>query len=161
MCVNNPHLDALKDDILYHFSLGTGTHDLPAMFGDVKVMIFMTFVCENKSSIIILIQELFIFVCVCVFSQFVCVGGSPWRMKAFIEYIAAELNMEDPKAEYPNICAGTDRYAMYKIGPVLSVSVCRHKILAFSEYLKYILHTSLIVILQICLSCRSVKKIEM
>lgn len=56
--------------------------------------------------------------------QFVCVGGSPWRMKAFIEYIATELNMNDPKSEYPNICAGTDRYAMYKIGPVLSVSVC-------------------------------------
>lgn len=45
-------------------------------------------------------------------------------MKAFIEYIAAELNMEDPKSEYPNICAGTDRYTMYKVGPVLSVSVC-------------------------------------
>lgn len=57
--------------------------------------------------------------------QFVCVGGSPWRMKSFIEYIATELNMEDPKSEYPNICVGTDRYAMYKIGPVLSVSVCR------------------------------------
>lgn len=55
--------------------------------------------------------------------QFVCVGGSPWRMKSFIEYIAGELSLEDPKAEYPNICAGTDRYAMYKIGPVLSVSV--------------------------------------
>lgn len=47
-------------------------------------------------------------------------------MKSFIEYIAAELNMEDPKSEYPNICVGTDRYAMYKIGPVLSVSVCRN-----------------------------------
>lgn len=46
-------------------------------------------------------------------------------MKSFIEYIATELNMEDPKSEYPNICVGTDRYAMYKIGPVLSVSVCR------------------------------------
>lgn len=50
-------------------------------------------------------------------------------MKAFIEYIAAELCMEDPKAEYPNICAGTDRYAMYKIGPVLSVSVRKNSIL--------------------------------
>ncbi|KAF6739644.1 Uridine phosphorylase 1 [Oryzias melastigma] len=89
VCVHNPHLESLKDDILYHFSLGTETHDLPAMFGDVK---------------------------------FVCVGGSPWRMKAFTEYIAAELAMEDPKSEYPNICAGTDRYAMYKVGPVLSVS---------------------------------------
>ncbi|XP_033497169.1 uridine phosphorylase 1-like [Epinephelus lanceolatus] len=87
--VHNPYLDGLKDDNLYHFALGTGTHNLPAMFGDVK---------------------------------FVCVGGSPRRMKAFTEYIAAELGMEDPKSEYPNICAGTDRYAMYKVGPVLSVS---------------------------------------
>ena len=53
-----------------------------------------------------------------------CVGGSPWRMKSFTEYIAAELVMKDPRSEYPNICAGTDRYAMYKVGPVLSVSVC-------------------------------------
>lgn len=27
----------MKEDILYHFSLSTSTHDLPAMFGDVKV----------------------------------------------------------------------------------------------------------------------------
>ncbi|XP_048104941.1 uridine phosphorylase 1-like [Alosa alosa] len=79
----------MKEDILYHFNLGTATHDLPAMFGDVK---------------------------------FVCVGGSPWRMKAFIEFIGHELGMAEPKADYPNICAGTDRYAMYKVGPVLSVS---------------------------------------
>ncbi|XP_037130453.1 uridine phosphorylase 1 [Syngnathus acus] len=87
--VHNPYLCGLKDDILYHFSLGTGTHNLPALFGDVK---------------------------------FVCVGGSAWRMKEFIEYVAAELGMQDPKSDYPNICAGTDRYAMYKVGPVLSVS---------------------------------------
>ncbi|XP_032413492.1 uridine phosphorylase 1 isoform X2 [Xiphophorus hellerii] len=43
-------------------------------------------------------------------------------MKSFTEFIAAELAMEDPKSGYPNICAGTDRYAMYKVGPVLSVS---------------------------------------
>lgn len=65
------------------------------------------------------------------FFQFVCVGGSPWRMKAFIEYIAAELEMEDAKSEYPNICAGTDRYAMYKVGPVLSVSVCANRAMTF------------------------------
>ncbi|XP_031429676.1 uridine phosphorylase 1 isoform X2 [Clupea harengus] len=43
-------------------------------------------------------------------------------MKAFIEYIGRELGLADPKTDYPNICAGTDRYAMYKVGPVLSVS---------------------------------------
>lgn len=55
--------------------------------------------------------------------QFVCVGGSPSRMKSFIAYIAEELGLASPGGDYPNICAGTDRYAMYKVGPVLSVSV--------------------------------------
>jgi uridine phosphorylase len=27
----------MKEDVLYHFSLSTSTHDFPAMFGDVKV----------------------------------------------------------------------------------------------------------------------------
>ncbi|XP_066524535.1 uridine phosphorylase 1-like isoform X2 [Hoplias malabaricus] len=85
----NPHLEYMKEDFLYHFNLGTATHDLPAMFGDVK---------------------------------FVCVGGSPWRMKEFIKYIAGELGLVSPDGEYPNLCEETDRYAMYKIGPVLSVS---------------------------------------
>ncbi|XP_040288080.1 uridine phosphorylase 1 isoform X1 [Bufo bufo] len=85
----NPHLEEMKEDILYHFDLGTNTHDFPTLFGDVK---------------------------------FVCVGGSPWRMKAFTQYIAGELNLGDPKDDIANICAGTDRYAMYKVGPVLAIS---------------------------------------
>lgn len=35
--VKNPYLDAMEEDILYHFSLGTKTHNLPEMFGDLKV----------------------------------------------------------------------------------------------------------------------------
>uniref|UniRef100_A0A8C5RK33 Uridine phosphorylase n=1 Tax=Laticauda laticaudata TaxID=8630 RepID=A0A8C5RK33_LATLA len=89
VCVPNPHLKKMKDDILYHFALGTSTHDFPALFGDIK---------------------------------FVCVGGSPSRMKTFITYIAELLDIGNPGYDYPNICAGTDRYAMYKAGPILSVS---------------------------------------
>lgn len=55
--------------------------------------------------------------------QFVCVGGSPSRMSAFIKYVASELGLGRPGEDYPNICVGTDRYAMFKAGPVLSVSV--------------------------------------
>lgn len=44
-------------------------------------------------------------------------------MKAFIKYVAVELGFAPPGADYPNICEGTDRYAMFKVGPVLSVSV--------------------------------------
>ncbi|XP_063160303.1 uridine phosphorylase 1 isoform X3 [Candoia aspera] len=43
-------------------------------------------------------------------------------MKTFITYIAEQLDIGNPGYDYPNICAGTDRYAMYKAGPVLSVS---------------------------------------
>lgn len=122
VCVNNPYLDALTDDVLYHFSLGTKSHDLPAMFGDVKVIVFISSFLVKHLQNHLYSERYFSFLFPA--PQFVCVGGSPWRMKAFIEYIAAELNMENPKSEYPNICVGTDRYAMYKIGPVLSVSVC-------------------------------------
>ncbi|XP_015283833.1 PREDICTED: uridine phosphorylase 1-like [Gekko japonicus] len=87
--IPNPHLEKIKEDFLYHFALGTATHDFPALFGDVK---------------------------------FVCVGGSPSRMKNFISFIAEDLGIGSPGSDHPNICAGTDRYAMYKVGPVLSVS---------------------------------------
>ncbi|NXF83626.1 UPP2 phosphorylase, partial [Sclerurus mexicanus] len=35
--VKNLHLDSMEEDILYHLDLGTKTHSLPAMFGDIKV----------------------------------------------------------------------------------------------------------------------------
>lgn len=123
MFVNNPHLEALADDVLYHFSLGTKTHNLPAMFGDVKVVVNSWWAGRRAAHRHSGFRR-YLGCSISFLSQFVCVGGSPWRMKSFIEYIATELNMEDPKSEYPNICVGTDRYAMYKIGPVLSVSVC-------------------------------------
>lgn len=87
--VKNPHLDAMDEDILYHLDLGTKTHNLPAMFGDVK---------------------------------FVCVGGSPNRMKAFAQFMHKELRLEGDEEDIEDICAGTDRYCMFKTGPVLSLS---------------------------------------
>ncbi|XP_026530244.1 uridine phosphorylase 2-like isoform X2 [Notechis scutatus] len=87
--VKNPHLDLMEEDILYHLALGTKTHNLPAMFGDIK---------------------------------FVCVGGSPNRMKAFAQFMQKELGHEGEDNDLENICAGTDRYSMYKVGPVLSIS---------------------------------------
>ncbi|KAM9664399.1 LOW QUALITY PROTEIN: uridine phosphorylase 2 [Trichechus inunguis] len=84
--VKNPYLDSMDEDILYHLDLGTKTHNLPAMFGDVK---------------------------------FVCVGGSPNRMKAFVLFMQG---YEESEEEIKDICAGTDRYCMYKTSPVLSIS---------------------------------------
>lgn len=54
--------------------------------------------------------------------QFVVAGGSASRMGSFAELIAREIN-------HPKITKGeldiskTDRFAFYKIGPVLSISV--------------------------------------
>ncbi|NWU15881.1 UPP2 phosphorylase, partial [Cephalopterus ornatus] len=87
--VKNPHLDSMEEDILYHLDLGTKTHNLPAMFGDIK---------------------------------FVCVGGSPNRMRAFAQFMQRELGLAGAGEELPDISAGSDRYAMYRAGPVLSVS---------------------------------------
>ncbi|XP_060113347.1 uridine phosphorylase 2 [Heteronotia binoei] len=87
--VKNPHLDSMDEDVLYHLDLGTKTHNLPAMFGDIK---------------------------------FVCVGGSPNRMKAFAQFMHKELGLEGDEEDMKDICAGTDRYCMYKVGPVLSIS---------------------------------------
>merc|ERR1740137_455572 len=41
--VKNPNIDKMEEDVLYHFALGTRSHDLKAMFGDVK------FVCVGGS----------------------------------------------------------------------------------------------------------------
>ncbi|XP_060706032.1 uridine phosphorylase 1-like isoform X2 [Hemiscyllium ocellatum] len=87
--VSNPYLETMKEDVLYHFDLGTKTHDLPAMFGDVK---------------------------------FLCVGGSSSRMKLFSQYMNELLGLGHATDDIPNICAQTDRYSMYKVGPVLAVS---------------------------------------
>ncbi|XP_032066994.1 uridine phosphorylase 2 isoform X1 [Thamnophis elegans] len=87
--VKNPHLDLMEEDILYHLDLGTKTHNLPAMFGDIK---------------------------------FVCVGGSPNRMKAFAQFMQKELGRKGEDDDLKDICAETDRYSMYKVGPVLSIS---------------------------------------
>lgn len=44
-------------------------------------------------------------------------------MKAFAQFIHQELNLPGSAEELKDICEGTDRYCMYKAGPVLSISV--------------------------------------
>lgn len=36
--LRNPHIELMDQDILYHLALGSGSHDLVEMFGDVKVI---------------------------------------------------------------------------------------------------------------------------
>ena len=54
----NPHIQDMEEDVLYHLALGSGSHDLQMMFGDVK---------------------------------YVCMGGTPQRMKSFAEYMLGQL----------------------------------------------------------------------
>jgi len=55
--------------------------------------------------------------------KFVCIGGSNNRMESFAHFIKNELNLLIPTGcTLTNIAAGTDRYAMFKVGPVLSIS---------------------------------------
>ncbi|KAK3107906.1 hypothetical protein FSP39_024898 [Pinctada imbricata] len=57
--------------------------------------------------------------------KFVCFGGQPSRMEAFCGLVARELNINDHEMDgdkHKNYASGTDRYALHKVGPVLSVS---------------------------------------
>ncbi|GFS08961.1 uridine phosphorylase [Elysia marginata] len=55
--------------------------------------------------------------------KFVCLGGSPSRMRQFAEYLVSVLQIEIPSGMgLTNIASGSDRYVLYKVGPVLSVS---------------------------------------
>lgn len=55
--------------------------------------------------------------------KFVCMGGSPKRMHQFAHYIKEEIGFQLPiGVALQNISEESDRYAMYKIGPVISVN---------------------------------------
>lgn len=57
--------------------------------------------------------------------KFVCMGGTVKRMHAFAKMVARELGLPGGGDDAPlvDLTAASNRYAMYKVGPVLSVSV--------------------------------------
>ena len=58
--------------------------------------------------------------------QFVCMGGTPHRMEKFAYYILRELGLKIcPGTMLQDLSAKSHRYAMFKVGPVMSVSVSR------------------------------------
>ncbi|XP_059173593.1 uridine phosphorylase 1-like [Physella acuta] len=76
--------------------------------------------------------------------KFVCFGGSPTRMQNFAELLVSELKIKIPAGQtLTNIAHGSDRYVLYKVGPVISVS---HGMgipslsIIFHEILKLIYH---------------------
>ncbi|CAK1589765.1 unnamed protein product [Parnassius mnemosyne] len=52
--------------------------------------------------------------------KFVCMGGTKQRMKEFAKHMAKELDVKN--YQLTNLTKHSHRYAMYKVGPVLSVN---------------------------------------
>ena len=113
--VDNPNLADLEgNDYLYHIGLNPSQQDLKTLFGDVK---------------------------------FVCLGGSVNRMADFAERVADELGEHEsisvPYGMRPSPIGKTDRYSMFKVGPVLisshgmgqpSMSILLHELAKLLHY---------------------------
>ncbi|XP_020043301.2 uridine phosphorylase 1-like [Castor canadensis] len=61
--------------------------------------------------------------------QFGCVGRISSQMITFCKCVAVELGIECSGEVCPNICAGTDLYALYVVGSVLNVSIISYQFL--------------------------------
>lgn len=60
--------------------------------------------------------------------RFVCVGGTAKRMEAFAYYIGQQLGIKlQTGVTLHDITQNANRYSMFKIGPVLSVTVTMAK----------------------------------
>lgn len=56
--------------------------------------------------------------------QFVCMGGTPKRVEQFAFYIMEEIGHKLPSGTtLQDISHFSYRYSMYKVGPILSISV--------------------------------------
>ena len=113
--VDNPNLVNLEgDDYLYHLGLNPKEDDLQRFFSDVR---------------------------------FVCMGGSVGRMEEFAQSCAKELGEHEsvaiPYGMAPSAIGKTDRYSMFKVGPVLisshgmgqpSMSILLHEVSKLLDY---------------------------
>lgn len=90
--LKNPHLKEMDNDFLFHLGLSTDGDDLEGLFGDVK---------------------------------FVCMGGSTSRIRNFAKFMQNELQTYLPLDEAPpepKNLSRSDRYVLYKVGPVLAAN---------------------------------------
>nr|XP_049706308.1 uridine phosphorylase 1 [Helicoverpa armigera]XP_049706309.1 uridine phosphorylase 1 [Helicoverpa armigera]XP_049706310.1 uridine phosphorylase 1 [Helicoverpa armigera] len=54
--------------------------------------------------------------------KFVCMGGTKHRMREFAHYMTELLDLPNKGEKIVNLTKHSQRYAMYKVGPVLSIS---------------------------------------
>lgn len=50
--LRNPNIERMKQDILYHLALDSGSNDLQQMFGDVKVYLLKYLIIISGNSIV-------------------------------------------------------------------------------------------------------------
>ncbi|CAL8084585.1 unnamed protein product [Calicophoron daubneyi] len=72
--------------------------------------------------------------------RYVCLGGSPSRMKKFAQQLAAEMKLEK---DVPNLAAAGGRFSLFKVGSVLvadhgmgtpSISILLHELFKLLRY---------------------------
>ena len=84
-------------------------------------------------------QNLYYTICCDFVLQFVCFGGSPKRMEKFAYFMVGQLGEKLPAGmELCDISHGSDRYVLYKVGPVLSISVSRTAAISIAKVLSLI-----------------------
>ncbi|XP_073817980.1 uridine phosphorylase 2 [Musca autumnalis] len=111
--INNPHLNTMTSDFLYHININVADTKNPTeiiqKFGDVK---------------------------------FVCLGGTKNRMLALAKYLRKILQLDETE-ELVDISEAGNRYAVFKVGPVLccshgvgmsTMSVLLHELLKLVHY---------------------------
>ncbi|XP_058985604.1 uridine phosphorylase 1 isoform X2 [Musca domestica] len=111
--LKNPHLKTMKSDFLYHINVNVADTDNP------------TEIREKFGDV-----------------KVVCMGGTKNRMLALAEHVRTLLGLDD-KQELVDIAEAGNRYAIYKVGPVLccshgvgmsTMSVVLHELLKLVHY---------------------------
>uniref|UniRef100_A0A1L8EC81 Putative uridine phosphorylase n=1 Tax=Haematobia irritans TaxID=7368 RepID=A0A1L8EC81_HAEIR len=113
--LKNPHLDSMDSDYLYHININVGNSKSPT---DIE---------KNFGDV-----------------KFVCLGGTKSRMFAMAKYLQKILQLDNGE-ELIDISESGNRYAMFKVGPVLccshgvgmsTMSVLLHELLKLVRYAK-------------------------
>lgn len=140
--LRNPNIELMDQDILYHLALGSGSHDLHEMFGDVKVPGSSPKRYKPPDTPP---EHVFSNTPKCPFwfdFQFVCMGGTPKRMETFAHFIMDEIGYKLPAGtQLQDISAFSYRYSMYKVCSLafccVAVSVKYTSIFLFFRLVQY------------------------
>lgn len=98
-------------DYLYHLGLNSADHDIKAMFGDVRYVLMVRNLCAEGPGLRS-----------CLMVPSVLQGGSAVRAAEVARLVQQLLDVRPPTGMDLAPIGKTERFSMYKVGPVLSVS---------------------------------------